>query len=154
MSVLWTTMMQYVLENPAAVLGGSVVVFCGGALCSGAGMGGGAFYLPVFIVLLGYDVHRSVALSKAVISGVAVGSYLVLYRSRHPTADRPLIHYGVAALIEPATLVGTLAGVLLNILSPAPLILLFLIAVLGYTAYKSIRKGIDLWRREREAAAT
>ena len=34
----------------------------------------------------------------------------------------------------------------------APVILLLMIAVLGFTVYKSFRKGLELWRKERAAA--
>jgi len=49
---------------------------------------------------------------------VAIGSYLVMWRKRHPSADRPLIDYNTTLLMEPLTLVGTVLGVLMNVSFP------------------------------------
>ncbi|KAL6061845.1 Membrane transporter protein, variant 2 [Balamuthia mandrillaris] len=125
-----------------------VLTFIGGALCAGSGIGGGGFYLPVFILLLGLNAHVAVPLSKATIVGIALGGYVVTCRRRHPLVDRPLIYYSVAALMEPMTLVGTIVGVFLNVVSPDWLIVIFLACLLAFSAYKTISKGVALHKKE------
>lgn len=67
---------------------GSVLCFLAGALCAGGGIGGGAFYIPVFVLLLGLDPHEAVPLSKITTFGIAVGGYIVNVRKRHPSLNR------------------------------------------------------------------
>lgn len=87
-------------------------------LCAGVGVGGGAFYLSVFLLVGGMGVHDAIPLSKVVIFGVSVGSVAFLWRRTHPTAARPLIDFRLTALFEPLTLLGTVYGVVLNTVFP------------------------------------
>eukprot|EP01083_Nonionella_stella_P296956 1008638_1 len=101
-----------------SILGGALISVAA-LLAAGAGIGGGGLYLPVFVVVLKYDPHLAVPLSKATIVGVAYGGYLVNYRRRHPLADRPLIDYDIALLFEPMLLAGTMLGVGMNVVFPS-----------------------------------
>lgn len=106
---------------------------------SGGGLGGGGMLVPFMILLYRVDAV-AIPLSKATIFGSAIGSLIANLRLRHPLADRPMMDMGVALMLEPATLVGTVAGVLLNRFFPSWLITFLLIAVLGFTAYRTMRK--------------
>ena len=66
-------------------------------------------------------------LSQALICGGALGALLVNSRERHPTADRPLIDYGLAAFLAPAEMAGAQFGVLLNQSLPSLLVLLAMV---------------------------
>jgi len=46
------------------LLYGTILVFIGGCLCAGGGIGGGGIYIPIFILLLGMSAHEAVPLSK------------------------------------------------------------------------------------------
>jgi hypothetical protein len=62
----------------------------------------------------------------------------------------------LAALLEPATLLGTIPGVLLNVVFPAYIITILLVLLLAFTAYATLKKGIQQKRLEdatRAAAA-
>eukprot|EP01104_Vermistella_antarctica_P014327 TRINITY_DN4483_c0_g1_i1.p1 TRINITY_DN4483_c0_g1~~TRINITY_DN4483_c0_g1_i1.p1 ORF type:complete len:465 (+),score=98.73 TRINITY_DN4483_c0_g1_i1:207-1601(+) len=124
--------------------------FFGASLCAGGGIGGGAFYIAVYILLMGLDPHLAIPLSKATVFGAALGGYIVNYSRRHPQANRPMIDYGVALLMEPMTLLGTRLGVFLNVTMPAYVIIVSLIALLSITAYRTIRTGLKTYRREQE----
>jgi hypothetical protein len=51
------------------------------------------------------------------IFGLALAAYTVNIWKRHPKAThRPLIDYDVALMLEPMTLLGTVVGVLLNVI--------------------------------------
>ena len=69
---------------------GSILCFLAGALCAGGGIGGGAFYIPIFVLVLGLDPHLAVPLSKVTTFGIAIGGYIVNARKRHPNLDRSL----------------------------------------------------------------
>ena len=131
----------------SAVLG-ALLCSVGAMLCAGGGIGGGAWFIGVFMLLFELSAHAAIPLSKVCIFGVASGSLLFLARRRHPSADRPLIDYRMAALFEPMTLFGSLIGVLLNVVFPAYLIAVFLVLLLGTSAALTLRKGAKLFRKE------
>jgi uncharacterized membrane protein YfcA len=111
-----------------------------GAICAGGGIGGGGFYLPVFILILSLAPQEAVPLSKVTIFGVALGGYLVNFRKRHPDADRPLIAYNVAQIMEPMTLCGSIIGVFFNVIMPAYVIVVFLVVLLIVASFRTFRK--------------
>lgn len=90
------------------------------ALSNAAGVGGGAIFVPLFNVLLGFPIKTAAALSQAVICGGAIGSVAYSLGRRHPKAPaRPLIDFDLALTIGPALLLGVSAGVLANIALPS-----------------------------------
>jgi len=127
---------------------GTACIFLGGILTSGGGVGGGGVYIPVLVLILGLSPHVAVPISKITIFGVAVGGFIILHRKRHPKADRPLIDFDMAFMMEPMTLLGTILGVYFNIIFPTYLLIVFLVVVLGYNAYKTLTKGITLYQQE------
>lgn len=71
----------------------SSAVFISAALAVGSGVGGGTFFLVVYILILGLDVHYTIPLSKATIFGVAVAAFRgelqqKASRRRTPSAHR------------------------------------------------------------------
>jgi hypothetical protein len=86
------------------------------------------------------------------ILGTAIGGVFVNFTRRHPNADLPLIDYEAAILMEPATLVGTIFGVLLNVTFPEYIILVCLILLLTFTTYKTFQSGLAAYRKEKAAA--
>ncbi len=88
---------------------------------------------------------------------------------RHPTANRPLIDYKVALLLQPLSVAGTIIGFLLNTVSacqgtchnddfdtchlqvfPSWLILVLLVITLIITSVLTTRKGINVRRKEHQ----
>jgi len=128
---------------------GTLLCFIGGVASAGSGIGGGAFYVPIFILVLRYSPHVAVPLSKVTILGVAIGGYIYLVRKRHPKADRPLIDYNIALLMEPLILAGTIIGVFANIAFPSYLIIVFLVVLLGLNSYRTYVKGFQLYKEEK-----
>jgi uncharacterized membrane protein YfcA len=126
----------------------SVLVFFGAFICSGGGIGGGGVFVPSFILGLGLSAHWALPLSQVTILGVGLGSATFLLPRRHPTLNRRLIDMNLAALLEPATLLGTIPGVLLNIVFPAYIITILLVLLLAFTAYATLKKGIQQKRLE------
>ena len=132
----------------------SALVFCGAFVCSGGGIGGGGVFVPSFLLGLGLTAHWALPLSQVTILGVGLGSCLFLVPRRHPTLDRRLIDMNLAALLEPATLLGTIPGVILNVVFPAYIITILLVLLLAVTAYTTLKKGYDQRRAENAVQTT
>ncbi|ETV72616.1 hypothetical protein, variant [Aphanomyces astaci] len=130
----------------------SFMAFLSAALGSGCGVGGGGLLVPLYILVVGLSPKHAIPLSKATIFGGAAATFLVNFRKSHPLRPkRPLIDYALAAMMEPPTLVGSIFGVMFNRLFPSWLILILLITLLGYTAYRTLQKGKKLYGKEQLA---
>lgn len=108
-----------------------LVLIFGGAIAAGGGIGGGGVFVPVLILLGGFDTSHAVPLSNLLIGGASIANYIQLFRKKHPFANRPLIDYDLAMLLQPLSLAGTILGVLLNQIFPSWLILALLVITLG-----------------------
>eukprot|EP00968_Pinguiococcus_pyrenoidosus_P017361 scaffold1726_cov260-Pinguiococcus_pyrenoidosus.AAC.6 len=121
-----------------------------GACAAGAGIGGGGLLVPTYAFVLGVGARNAVPLSGSTILGVALGNYLQIGFLKHPNplVDRPLIDYNLAAFMNSALLLGTVFGVLFNTLLPELIIIILLMLVLFYNAFRTIRKGFRLRDKE------
>merc|ERR1719462_413374 len=98
------------------IIGGVVTFFC--AIFAGvAGVGGGAIYMPVYILIFN-DSTLFIPLAKATVLGVAIAFNVQnMFRKREtsfPGITRPLIAYDLSMVLEPMTLIGTIFGARLN----------------------------------------
>lgn len=76
-----------------------------------AGIGGGAFFTPLFNVLLQFSIQGSAALSQAAIMGAGLSGVGALLTSKH--ALKPhlrLVNFEIALLLAPFLLLGVGAG--------------------------------------------
>lgn len=134
------------------LLEGSLICFIGGALCSGGGIGGGAFYLLTFILLLGMDTHTAVPLSKVTIFGIALGGLFVIVPQKHPLNKlRTLIDYNAVMILQPMVLLGTVVGVFMNVIFPNWLITIGLAILFCVTSYRTLSKGFKLRKKDKAA---
>ncbi|TDH68857.1 hypothetical protein CCR75_005266 [Bremia lactucae] len=119
------------------------------ALGSGCGVGGGGLLVPMFIFFYGLSPKHAIPLSKATIFGNALSAYLFNIARKHPSNKKfPLINYQVAGIMEPATLIGSIFGVMMNHVFPDWLILLLLVSLLSYTTFKMAVKGNKIHEKE------
>eukprot|EP00698_Gefionella_okellyi_P022523 TRINITY_DN7483_c0_g1_i1.p1 TRINITY_DN7483_c0_g1~~TRINITY_DN7483_c0_g1_i1.p1 ORF type:complete len:458 (+),score=98.78 TRINITY_DN7483_c0_g1_i1:80-1453(+) len=144
---------QKPLFDPFTMWDGLSLLVCllATASSAGSGLGGGGLMVPLYTLLL-HSPRVAIPLSKACIFGASVANVVVNARKRHPRADRPLIDWDVALMLEPATLGGTVIGVLFNRMFPSWLITMLLLLLLSYTTYKTMTKGVTLWKKERRDA--
>jgi len=108
------------------------------------------------MVLLGAGPKGAVPLSKATILGGAIGNFLSLGTAKHPRAPkpgRPLIDYEASTLMQSGELLGVVFGVLLNNLLPAICIVVFLVLILSYNSFKTLKKAIAIRKKENKAFA-
>ncbi|SPQ97749.1 unnamed protein product (mitochondrion) [Plasmodiophora brassicae] len=128
-----------------------------GSLASGAGVGGGALYIPLFVILLSPN-KVAIPLSKACAFGASVAMFIRnsprTRRRANGSGTRPLIDYRMALILEPYTLVGTVIGVRLNKLLPFTVIATLMVILLVPIALKTFHRAFALHRAEQALAAT
>lgn len=120
------------------------------AISAGGGVGGGGIFVPVLILVAGFTPKEAIPLSNTIVAGASVANFIQNFPKKHPFANRPLIDYTVALLIEPQTLGGTVFGVFLHQIFPTWLILLLLFIVMGFTAFRTTKKGVATYREEQK----
>ncbi|KAJ8451771.1 hypothetical protein Cgig2_007254 [Carnegiea gigantea] len=149
------------LEFGWKVVVGSTVAFIGAAMGSVGGVGGGAIFVPMLVLIIGFDPKSSAAISKCchcdkvvyqILSGMIMGTAgsTVYYnlRRRHPTLNMPLIDYDLALLFQPMLMVGISVGVAFNMIFADWMITVLLIILFIVNSTKSFTKGIETWGKE------
>jgi hypothetical protein len=91
-----------------ADMAGIVILFIGAALASGGGVGGGGLFIPLLILINGFDPHTAMPISVLMVFMVGVVTTLLNFHAKHPTANRPLIDFTVVLYLSPASLLGAL----------------------------------------------
>lgn len=120
------------------------ILFLGGLLCSAGGIGGGGVYVTLLMVVGRLAPHDAVPLSKAIVFLGSLSSLVLNLRKSallQPggVAAKCLIDYSICRLVVPASLLGTLLGVLLNRIAADWVIVGALCAVLGGMTVAVIR---------------
>ena len=136
------------LRFSGSVVGASFLIFFAAGLYAAAGIGGNSFYSATFIVLLKMSPHTAIPLAYFATFGMSVGSFAFLVRSRHPFADRPLIDYLLCLVLESLTLLGTVFGVMLNLVFPGVVLIVLLAVVLAITAWRTLKRAVETRRKE------
>merc|ERR1719233_1258529 len=120
-------------------------------IAAGGGIGGGGILVPLNIFVLGFQPHIAIPLSNATILGSSFGQILLNYRKRHPLANRPLINWDIMLAMEPLTVAGAVVGSVANVLCPPWLLCVMLVLLLGGTTFKTLGKGIKMYKKESAA---
>lgn len=127
---------------------GSFIGFFGAALGSIGGLGGGGIFVPMLILIIGFDPKSSAAMSKCMIMGTAVSTVYCNLKVKHPTFDMPVIDYDLALLIQPMLMLGVSIGVICNVVFPNWLVTVLLIILCIVTSTKAFLKGVETWKKE------
>jgi uncharacterized membrane protein YfcA len=120
-----------------------VLVFAICNLANATGIGGGGMLVPLLILLMHFQAHEAIPLSKSIILGGAIVSVLMSLLGK-----KNLIEFRIVSIFQPMILLGTAVGVTLNQLLPDLAILLMLTFTLGYVIYKNITKAVSLFKQE------
>ena len=118
MSDEWSTPL---FAEPVSDLVSAALALLAVTFASAGSIGGGGLLVPLY-VLVSHLGDFAIPLSKATIMGGAIANAFLRWPARHPSADRPLIAFDVAVMLEPTTLIGTVVGVTLNTVFPPWLI--------------------------------
>eukprot|EP00486_Rosalina_sp_Unknown_P001690 CAMPEP_0201568264 /NCGR_PEP_ID=MMETSP0190_2-20130828/9225_1 /ASSEMBLY_ACC=CAM_ASM_000263 /TAXON_ID=37353 /ORGANISM="Rosalina sp." /LENGTH=415 /DNA_ID=CAMNT_0047989173 /DNA_START=56 /DNA_END=1300 /DNA_ORIENTATION=+ len=124
-------------------------ILVGSMIAAGGGLGGGGVFVPIYILVLSFSTKHAAALSQATILGGSIVNLIMNWRTHHPKRPhRPLTDFPTLLVFEPMLLVGTVLGVLLNVIFPAMVILILLIVTLVYATIRTTRKGFKMWNEE------
>jgi len=100
---------------------------------------------------MGFSPKHAIPLSNITVFGGAVANTLLNVRKRHPLADRPLVDWDLILVMEPLTIAGALMGAFLNKLLPEAVLVVSLVALLTFTAYKTLTKAVRMYKAESRA---
>lgn len=129
----------------------TLLVFCGGIFAATGGIGGGGLFVPIFVFALEIDSHQAIPMSKAAVLGGAMGNFALNVFATHPhSKKRPLIDFDVTLALEPMTLLGTVVGVVLNVLMSDVALVTSLAMLLALLATRSFQKAIAAYKVETE----
>jgi len=142
-------MMTWLLPTLSPIeIFGFAVSSLGLMLAAGGGIGGGGILMPIYILILRLPVKRAIPLVNVTVFGGAIANTLLNVPKRHPLVDRPLVDWDLILVMEPLTMAGALIGALLAKLLPSIILVTSLVAVLSFTAYKTLQKAIQLHEKE------
>lgn len=121
------------------------------ALCTVAGIGGGGVATAMLMALFYFTTKYAISISVSSILVCSTMRYLYNLRTPHP--EKPninLLDYGLASIMMPLTLAGAqFGGVVLDIF-PESVIQIMLFALLAFLTYNTVKKAVQLDRKERE----
>ncbi|CAL9116979.1 sulfite exporter TauE/SafE family protein 3 [Musa acuminata AAA Group] len=136
------------LELGWRVVLGSAIAFVGSALGSIGGVGGGGIFVPMLVLIIGFDLKTSAAISKCMIMGAAGSAVYYNLRFRHPTLDLPIMDYDLALLFQPMLMLGISIGVAFNVIFAEWMITAILVILFLGTSTKAFLKGLETWKKE------
>ncbi|KAL9647023.1 hypothetical protein ABK040_013875 [Willaertia magna] len=126
----------------------TVLSLLGGILSSATGTGGGAITTTILRVFGRFAPSIAIPISTLMIFGAGIVNISILGFKRHPHADRPLIDYDAALMMEPPTLMGTVIGVLFNLMFPDWMITVLVIVVFSISSILMLRSGYKRYQYE------
>ncbi|KAJ6229875.1 protein yippee-like [Anaeramoeba flamelloides] len=127
----------------------TVLIFISAVIASGAGLGGGAIFVGVYLLILGFSTRAAVPVSQFTILGGSISVFVMNFKRRHPIDDRPLIDWNVIMVMIPLVFGGTVMGVFGNIFLPDWVIVTIMFLILIYTGTRTTLKGVILWKKEK-----
>ncbi len=83
------------------------------------GIGGGGAVVPFTMMFFGFTTKESIAISGFSIFMCAIIRYFFTLGDKHPEKDAVIIDYGLATIMLPAVMIGSMVGVLANQMLPA-----------------------------------
>lgn len=131
-------------------IGGVGIWFVGAGFAVSAGVGGGGIFRPLGELLLRFDQQTATALSHVSIFGASSAGLLLNAFSRHPAADRPLIDFDMVLFLAPMEMAGAILGYIVLSMIPTWLVVILMVVVLGYTGFRTLQKGMDTWKKDKE----
>lgn len=122
---------------------GTAIGFVGGCLGSVGGVGGGGIYVPMLILIIGFDQKSSAALSKCMVMGASAATVFYNFQATSRTID-----YDLALIFQPMLMLGISIGVTCNVIFPNWLVTIFLLVIFTGTSLKTFLNAISLWKKE------
>eukprot|EP00250_Pteridium_aquilinum_P016788 c23294_g2_i2 orf=270-1436(-) len=131
------------LEFNWRVVVGSIIAFIGGSLGCAGGIGGGGIFVPMLVLIIGFDEKSSTALSKCMIMGASAASVLFNFGLKSS-----LIDYDLALVFQPMLMLGISIGVIFNVIFPNWIVTILLLVLFTGTALTTFIRAVSLYKKE------
>lgn len=118
------------------------------------GCGGGGLIVPTCMYLLDMTPKEASALSQALMFGAAFASLCIDWNRKEQNFNVPLIDVELLLFMGPTLMAGAMVGGLVNIASPDWFIVFMLIFVLAISGFKTLRKGYQKMKKNKEDRET
>lgn len=92
------------------------------SLSTMAGIGGGGIVIPFCMTFFGFPTKLAIAISGFTILTCSITRYVFSLNQKHPEKDAVIIDYGLASIMLPVVMMGSMIGVLINIMFPSLLL--------------------------------
>lgn len=143
--------------QPLRDFGSLILSLVVGSSASASGVGGGAFYVPLFDIAVGLGIKGATATSQVAVAAGALAAVAARWGRRHPAdPGRPVVDWQMASVLQPPLLLGVSAGLLASHALPSWAITFIVILFLLFIAFDICVRATRLHRREtaaREEAA-
>ncbi|KAG2389969.1 Sulfite exporter TauE/SafE family protein [Vigna angularis] len=117
---------------------GTLIGILGAAFGSVGGVGGGGIFVPMLILILGFDPKSAVSISK----------FFFCLKQKHPTLDEPVIDYDLMLLIQPPLMLGISIGVILSVIFADWMVTVLLIILCLVTSIRAFFNASETWKKE------
>ncbi|XP_027332419.1 sulfite exporter TauE/SafE family protein 3-like [Abrus precatorius] len=127
---------------------GTLIGIFGAAFGSVGGVGGGGIFVPMLILIIGFDPKSAIAISKCMVTGAAISTVFFCLKQKHPKLDLPVIDYDLMLLIQPMLMLGISIGVILSVIFADWMVTVLLIILCLGTSIRAFFKGTKKWKEE------
>lgn len=118
------------------------------ALAVVSGIGGGGIIVPLLMVFYNLDTKNAVAVSGFTILTGSVCRYIFTAKEKNPDKDATCIEYGLSNVMLPTVLVGSIMGVIFNMILPALVLQILLTIILLLLSIQSGFKAREIYKKE------
>ena len=113
-----------------------------------SGIGGGGVITPMCMTFFGFTTKKAIAISGFSILVCSISKFVLSLRKKHPIKDCVVIDYGLAIIMLPTVLMGSLIGVFLNVMFPSVILLAILTLLLFLLCVHSGFKAFSVFKEE------
>ena len=112
------------------------------------GIGGGGAVVPFTMMFFGFTTKEAIAISGFSIFLCSLSRYIYTYDDKHPEKDAVIIDYGLASIMLPAVMMGSMVGVLANVMLPSLVLQSSLTLLLIFLTIQSGLKARQIYNKE------
>lgn len=112
------------------------------------GIGGGGAVVPFTMTFFGFTTKEAISISGLTIFFCAVVKFVFHINDKHPEKDAVIIDYGLASIMLPAVMMGSMVGVIANYAFPPLVLQTSLTVLLMFLTYQAGSKCLQIYRKE------
>lgn len=121
-------------------------------VAAGGGIGGGGILVPLFMIILGFRPKHAIALSNLTIFGGSIANVAFNLQKTRPNG-KSMIDWDIIVIMEPSTIVGAVIGSFMSKYLPDFVLTCALCFVLSLLSWRTLAKGISMYRKEDDEQA-